>query len=49
MDGKGLLRYDQLVRIGQRSTLEEEPDRTIAGVAYWFPHQGTVSTVLLLD
>jgi hypothetical protein len=23
--------------------------RTIAGVAYWFPHQGAVATALLLD
>ena len=23
--------------------------RTIAGVAYWFPHQGSVTTALLLD
>jgi hypothetical protein len=43
---EGLLRYDQL-----------EPDRdasgkrkrTIAGVAYWFPHQGGVSSALLFD
>ena len=24
-------------------------DRTIAGVSYWFPHLGNVSTVLLFD
>ena len=24
-------------------------ERTIAGVAYWFPHQGNVSTALLFD
>jgi len=23
--------------------------RTIAGIAYWFPHQGNVSTALMLD
>ena len=23
--------------------------RVIGGVAYWFPHQGTVNTALLLD
>jgi hypothetical protein len=23
--------------------------RTIAGVAYWFPHQGSVSTALMFD
>ena len=31
------------------TTADGERDRTIAGVAYWFPHQGTVSTALLLD
>ena len=43
---EGLIRYDRL-----------EPDRnasgartrTIGGVAYWFPHQGTLSTALLFD
>ena len=24
-------------------------NRTILGVAYWFPHQGSVSSALLLD
>ena len=24
-------------------------DRTIVGVAYWFKHQGTVSTAIMLD
>jgi len=27
----------------------QERQRTIAGVAYWFPHQGNVSTALLFD
>ncbi len=27
----------------------QEQNRVIAGVAYWFPHQGNVSTALLLD
>jgi hypothetical protein len=43
---EGLIRFDHL-----------QPDReapgtrvrTIGGVAYWFPHQGTVATALLLD
>ena len=41
-----LWRYDHLEP--NRST-EQRRNRTIAGVAYWFPHQGTVSTALLLD
>ena len=35
---EGLLRYDSL-----------KPNRTIAGIAYWFPHQGTVAAALLFD
>ena len=43
---EGLIRFDHL-----------QPDRdapgtrvrTLGGVAYWFPHQGTVATALLLD
>jgi hypothetical protein len=27
----------------------QEQNRVIAGVAYWFPHQGNVSTALMLD
>ena len=23
--------------------------RTIVGIAYWFPHQGTVNTTLMVD
>lgn len=43
---EGLLRYDQL-EPDKRSPARKK--RTIAGVAYWFPHQGSVSTSLLLD
>ena len=43
---EGLLRYDQLE---PNSNLDAKRKRTIAGVAYWFPHQGTVSTALLFD
>jgi len=44
---EGLLRYDHF-------TPSEDADsqtraRTILGVAYWFPHQGNVSTALLFD
>ena len=32
------------------TTFEDQiQNRTIAGVAYWFPHQGNVSTALMLD
>lgn len=42
-----LLRYDHL----KPDTLFDEQvrSRTIIGVAYWFPHQGAVSSALLLD
>jgi len=28
---------------------DQKQNRTIAGVAYWFPHQGNVSTAILVD
>jgi hypothetical protein len=44
---EGLVRFDQTkpdtTLSGRKRT------RTIAGVAYWFPHQGGVSTALLFD
>jgi hypothetical protein len=42
-----LLRYDHLVP--DTRTDFQVRTRTIAGVAYWFPHQGAVSSALLLD
>jgi len=43
---EGLLRYDHLEpNTAQPGTR----NRWIGGVAYWFPHQGNVSTALLLD
>jgi hypothetical protein len=45
---EGLLRFDHLER-STSPTVKGTTDRTIAGISYWFPHQGTVSTVLLLD
>jgi hypothetical protein len=42
-----LLRYDHLVPDSR--TDFQVRTRTIAGVAYWFPHQGAVSSALLLD
>jgi hypothetical protein len=45
---EGLLRYDHLApnRVPFPSRVR---NRGIIGVAYWFPHQGTVSSALLLD
>ena len=44
---EALLRYDHL----KPNTLlgAEVRNRTIFGVSYWFPHQGTVTSALLLD
>jgi hypothetical protein len=42
-----LLRYDHLM---PDTRFENQVrNRTIAGVAYWFPHQGNVSSALLFD
>jgi hypothetical protein len=46
---EGLLRFDHLEREQSTATAKGKTDRTIAGVSYWFPHQGNVSTALLLD
>lgn len=43
---EGLVRYDHLE---PNRNLSGTKKRTLVGGAYWFPHQGTVSTVLLLD
>ncbi len=43
---EGLLRYDALT---PNTAGPARKHRTIAGLAYWFPHQGTVSTALMLD
>lgn len=44
---EALLRYDHLKPNAQFD--EQVRNRTIAGIAYWFPHQGTVSAALMLD
>ena len=44
---EALLRYDRLTP--NTSVKSQKRNRTIVGVAYWFPHQGTVSSALLLD
>jgi hypothetical protein len=43
---EGLLRYDHLE---PNTGASGRRTRAIAGVAYWFPHQGSVSTALLFD
>ena len=44
---EGLLRYDYLKP--NTNADAQVRKRTILGVAYWFPHQGTVASALLLD
>jgi hypothetical protein len=44
---EGLLRYDHMKP--DTSASSQTRSRTIVGVAYWFPHQGNVSSALLLD
>jgi hypothetical protein len=44
---EGLLRFDQLKPT--KAVSERKKKRTIAGVAYWFPHQGNVATALMFD
>jgi len=43
---EGLFRYDWLK---PDKNIVAKKDRVIGGIAYWFPHQGNVSTSLLLD
>ena len=43
---EGILRYDSLE---PNTDVSGTKKRFIGGVAYWFPHQGNVSTSLLLD
>jgi hypothetical protein len=43
---EGLLRYD---RLEPNKNAPGDRSRVIAGVAYWFPHQGSVTTALLFD
>jgi hypothetical protein len=44
---EGLFRYDSLKP--NKNFGSQKKNRTIAGVAYWFPHQGAVTTALLFD
>jgi hypothetical protein len=42
-----LLRYDHMVP--DQRALDQTRQRTIVGVAYWFPHSGSITSSLLLD
>ena len=44
---EGLLRFDHLKP--NEAVSNQARSRTILGIAYWFPHQGNVSTAMLLD
>ena len=44
---EGIIRFDHLVP--NKDVKSQVRERTIAGVAYWFPHQGSVSAALLFD
>jgi hypothetical protein len=44
---EGLVRFDHL--IPNKDVTSQVRQRVIAGVAYWFPHQGNVSTALMFD
>jgi hypothetical protein len=44
---EALLRYDDYVP--NKSLADQKHKRQIVGVAYWFPHQGNVSSAILLD
>ena len=46
---EGLLRFDHLVQEQVTTTMDGERNRTIAGVAYWFPRQSGVTAAILLD
>ena len=43
---EGLIRFDHLE---PDDTTNRKRDRAIVGIAYWLPHQGTVSSAFLLD
>jgi hypothetical protein len=47
MGWEGLVRYDHLVP--NKDVKSQVRTRAIAGIAYWFRHQGNVSTALLFD
>ena len=44
---EGLIRYDHLTPNTAQD--DQKQNRVITGVAYWFPHQGNVTSALMLD
>jgi hypothetical protein len=44
---EGLIRYDHLTPNTDQD--DQKQSRVIAGLAYWFPHQGNVTSALMLD
>ena len=44
---EALLRYDHMTP--DTSLSNQTRSRTVVGAAYWFPHQGTVTSALLID
>jgi hypothetical protein len=44
---EGIVRFDHM--IPDKTAKSQVRERAIAGLAYWFPHQGSVSTALLFD
>jgi hypothetical protein len=46
---EALLRFDHLVQEQSTSSTDGERNRTILGIAYWFPRQGPVSAAVLFD
>jgi hypothetical protein len=43
---EGLFRFDHL---DPDQSMDGRRDRVIAGISYWFPHQGGVSTAVMFD
>jgi hypothetical protein len=46
---EGLVRFDHLEAKTPTSITTPTKERAIGGVAYWFPHQGSVSAALMFD
>ena len=46
---EGLLRYEQFTPNTSSTTGDRVRKHGVYGIAYWFPHQGNVSTALLVD
>jgi hypothetical protein len=46
---EGLLRFDHLRQEQAGVSTEGERNRTIVGIAYWFPRQGAVSAAVMVD